>query len=50
VVPVGQFGVYVGDSSARANLPLRGSFTAAPAAWPGWMVPWVAAGPGASHP
>ena len=50
VVPVGQFGVYVGDSSALANLPLRGSFTAAPAAWPGWMVPWVAAGPGASQP
>ena len=47
VVPVGQFGVYVGDSSALANLPLRGSFTAA---WPGWMVPWVAAGPGASQP
>ncbi len=27
VVPDGQFGVYVGDSSALANLPLRGSFT-----------------------
>ncbi len=27
VVPVGRFGVYVGDSSALANLPLRGSFT-----------------------
>ena len=27
VVPVGQFGVDVGDSSALANLPLRGSFT-----------------------
>jgi len=27
VVPVGSFGVYVGDSSALANLPLRGSFT-----------------------
>ncbi len=27
VVPAGQFGVYVGDSSALANLPLRGSFT-----------------------
>ncbi len=27
VVPVGQFGVYVGDSSAVANLPLHGSFT-----------------------
>jgi beta-glucosidase len=27
VVPVGQFGVYVGDSSALANLPLHGSFT-----------------------
>jgi beta-glucosidase len=27
VIPDGQFGVYVGDSSALANLPLRGSFT-----------------------
>jgi len=27
VVPDGQFGVYVGDSSAPANLPLQGSFT-----------------------
>jgi beta-glucosidase len=27
VVPDGQFGVYVGDSSALANLPLRGNFT-----------------------
>ncbi len=27
VVPDGTFGVYVGDSSALANLPLRGSFT-----------------------
>jgi beta-glucosidase len=27
VLPDGQFGVYVGDSSALANLPLRGSFT-----------------------
>ena len=27
VVPAGQFGVYVGDSSALASLPLRGSFT-----------------------
>jgi len=27
VVPDGQFGVYVGDSSAPANLPLRGAFT-----------------------
>jgi beta-glucosidase len=27
VVPDGRFGVYVGDSSALANLPLRGSFT-----------------------
>ena len=27
VVPVGQFGVYVGDSSALADLPLHGSFT-----------------------
>jgi beta-glucosidase len=27
VVPVGQFGVYVGDSSALANFPLHGSFT-----------------------
>jgi hypothetical protein len=27
VVPVGQFGVYVGDSSALAGLPLHGSFT-----------------------
>jgi beta-glucosidase len=26
VVPDGQFGVYVGDSSALANLPLQGSF------------------------
>ena len=26
VVPDGQFGVYVGDSSAPANLPLQGSF------------------------
>ncbi|HET7014725.1 MAG TPA: glycoside hydrolase family 3 C-terminal domain-containing protein [Streptosporangiaceae bacterium] len=26
VVPDGRFGVYVGDSSALANLPLRGSF------------------------
>ena len=27
VVPDGRFGVYVGDSSALANLPLQGSFT-----------------------
>jgi beta-glucosidase len=27
VVPVGQFGVYVGDSSALAGLPLHGGFT-----------------------
>jgi beta-glucosidase len=27
VVPDGSFGVYVGDSSALANLPLRGGFT-----------------------
>jgi beta-glucosidase len=27
VVPEGQFSVYVGDSSALANLPLQGSFT-----------------------
>ena len=27
VVPTGRFGVYVGDSSALAGLPLRGSFT-----------------------
>ena len=27
VVPDGDFGVYVGDSSALANLPLRGGFT-----------------------
>jgi beta-glucosidase len=27
VVPDGTFGVYVGDSSAPANLPLRGNFT-----------------------
>ena len=27
VLPDGTFGVYVGDSSALANLPLRGSFT-----------------------
>jgi beta-glucosidase len=27
VVPDGQFGVYVGDSSAPVNLPLRGAFT-----------------------
>jgi beta-glucosidase len=27
VVPDGRFDVYVGDSSARANLPLRGGFT-----------------------
>ncbi len=27
VVPDGQFGVYVGDSSALADLPLRGGFT-----------------------
>ena len=27
VVPDGHFGVYVGDSSALANLPLRGGFT-----------------------
>src|SRR4029077_5020282 len=27
VVPDGTFGVYVGDSSALANLPLRGGFT-----------------------
>ena len=27
VVPDGTFGVYVGDSSALANLPLRGRFT-----------------------
>jgi beta-glucosidase len=38
VVPVGQFGVYVGDSSALAGLPLRGSFTVIQAAWPGWAV------------
>jgi beta-glucosidase len=29
VVPDGNFGVYVGDSSALANLPLRGDFTVA---------------------
>jgi beta-glucosidase len=29
VVPDGRFGVYVGDSSALANLPLRGGFTVA---------------------
>jgi beta-glucosidase len=29
VVPAGQFGVYVGDSSALAGLPLHGGFTAA---------------------
>jgi beta-glucosidase len=38
VVPDGQFGVYVGDSSALASLPLRGSFTVTQAAWPGWAV------------
>jgi beta-glucosidase len=27
VVPTGRFGIYVGDSSALAGLPLRGSFT-----------------------
>jgi beta-glucosidase len=27
VVPDGRFGVYIGDSSALANLPLRGGFT-----------------------
>jgi len=27
VVPDGTFGVYIGDSSALANLPLRGGFT-----------------------
>ena len=27
VVPDGQFGVYLGDSSALASLPLRGGFT-----------------------
>jgi beta-glucosidase len=49
VVPDGQFGVYVGDSSALANLPLRGSFTVTPAAWPSWTVPWLA-GPGVGQP
>ena len=29
VVPAGQFGVYLGDSSALAGLPLRGGFTVA---------------------
>jgi beta-glucosidase len=29
VVPAGQFGVYVGDSSAQAGLPLHGGFTVA---------------------
>ena len=48
-VPDGQFGVYVGDSSAPVSLPLRGSFTVSPAPWPGWTAPWVA-GPGASQP
>ena len=50
VVPAGQFGVDVGDSSALANLPLRGSFTVTPAAWPGWTALWLAAGPGANQP
>ena len=27
MLPDGTFGVYVGDSSALANLPLRGHFT-----------------------
>jgi beta-glucosidase len=48
-VPTGQFGVYVGDSSALANLPLRGSFTVTQAAWSGWMVPQLA-GPGGDQP
>jgi beta-glucosidase len=38
VAPDGQFSVYVGDSSALAGLPLRGSFTVTQAAWPGWAV------------
>ena len=29
VVPAGQFGVYLGDSSALAGLPLQGGFTVA---------------------
>ena len=45
-VPDGQFGVYVGDSSALANLPLRGSFTVTQAAWPGRIVTV----PGADQP
>ena len=45
-VPAGQFGVYVGDSSALANLPLRGSFTVTQAPWPGRMVTV----PGADQP
>jgi hypothetical protein len=42
MVPAGRFGVYLGGSSALANLPLRGSFTVTPAsgqaAWPGWAI------------
>jgi beta-glucosidase len=38
VAPDGQFSVYVGDSSALASLPLRGSFTVTQAAWPGWTL------------
>jgi beta-glucosidase len=34
VVPVGAFTVYVGDSSALANLPLQGSFTVAASSGP----------------
>ena len=35
VVPAGQFGVYLGDSSALAGLPLRGGFTVTRSSVPG---------------
>jgi len=54
VLPDGQFGVYVGDSSALASLPLRGSLTVTPAspraAWPGWAASLLAAGSGTGRP
>jgi beta-glucosidase len=49
VVPDGYFSVYMGDSSALANLPLRGNFTVTQAPWPGRMTRWLA-GPGADQP
>jgi beta-glucosidase len=53
VVPDGTFGVYVGDSSALANLPLRGRLTvtrSVGARHATLTTPSAAAGPGAAIP